>query len=49
MGEEQDIPAQKLIEQGMINGEWAILSNCHLSLDFMAKIEEILHAGAKDK
>jgi len=49
MGEEQDIPAQKLIDQGMNNGEWAILSNCHLSLDFMAKIEEILQAGAKDK
>jgi len=42
MGEEQDIPAQKLIDAGMVSGEWAILSNCHLSLDFMAKIEDIL-------
>lgn len=47
MGEEQDIPAQKLIDLGCQTGAWAILSNCHLSLDFMAKIEEIMND--KDK
>lgn len=47
MGEEQDIPAQKLIDEGMKDGLWAMLSNCHLSLDFMAKIEEILNQKEK--
>jgi len=47
MGEEQEIPALKLIDAGAQTGKWAMLSNCHLSLEFMAKIEEIL--GDKDK
>jgi dynein heavy chain len=47
MGEEQEIPARELIDQGFIAGKWVVLSNCHLSLEFMAQIEEILKP--KDK
>jgi dynein heavy chain len=42
MGEEMEIPAMQLIDQGMTNGKWVVLSNCHLSLEFMAEMEEIL-------
>jgi len=43
MGEEQEIPAMQQIDTGMSKGEWVILNNCHLSLEFMAEIEEILN------
>jgi len=26
----------------MTSGKWVVLSNCHLSLEFMAEMEEIL-------
>jgi dynein heavy chain len=47
MGEEQEIPAQALIDQSMAAGKWVVLNNCHLSLEFMAAMEDILHP--KDK
>jgi dynein heavy chain len=42
MGEEMEIPAMQLIDQGMTAGKWVVLSNCHLSLEFMAEMEVIL-------
>jgi hypothetical protein len=33
----------QLIDQGMTSGKWVVLSNCHLSLEFMAEMEEILY------
>jgi dynein heavy chain len=47
MGEEQEIIAKKNIDDGMRDGFWVILNNCHLSLEFMAEIEDILNP--KDK
>jgi len=43
MGEEQEIPAMQFIDKGMASGSWVILNNCHLSLEFMAEMEEILY------
>ena len=43
MGEEQEIIAKKNIDDGMRDGFWVILNNCHLSLEFMAEIEDILN------
>jgi len=43
MGEEMEIPAAQLMEQGFISGRWVVLNNCHLSLEFMAQMEELLH------
>lgn len=37
-----EIPALKLIEHGLSKGTWVILNNCHLSLEFMGDMEEIL-------
>mmetsp|Transcript_610 Transcript_610/g.1165 ORF Transcript_610/g.1165 Transcript_610/m.1165 type:complete len:1301 (-) Transcript_610:61-3963(-) len=47
MGEEQEKPAKQMIEQGFAAGKWVVLNNCHLSLEFMAEMEELLNP--KDK
>jgi dynein heavy chain len=47
MGEEQEIPAMAMINQAMAAGKWVVLNNCHLSLEFMAQMEDILNP--KDK
>ena len=43
MGEEMEKPALEYIKAGFISGKWVILNNCHLSLEFMAQMEEILN------
>jgi dynein heavy chain len=43
MGEEMEIPAAQLMEQGFISGRWVVLNNCHLSLECMAQMEELRH------
>jgi len=48
MGEEQEIPAMQLIEQGFLAGKWVVLNNCHLSLEFMAQMEEFLNPTDKE-
>mmetsp|Transcript_44449 Transcript_44449/g.32542 ORF Transcript_44449/g.32542 Transcript_44449/m.32542 type:complete len:128 (+) Transcript_44449:2577-2960(+) len=42
MGEEMEKPALEMIKAGFIAGNWVVLNNCHLSLEFMAQMEEIL-------
>jgi len=42
MGEEMDMPARSNIKNGFRDGFWVILNNCHLTLEFMAEMEEIL-------
>jgi dynein heavy chain len=43
MGEEMEIPAKANITNGFRDGFWVILNNCHLSLEFMAEMEDILN------
>ena len=43
MGEEQEIAAKANILNGFRDGFWVILNNCHLSLEFMAELEDILN------
>jgi dynein heavy chain len=43
MGEEMERPALEMIKNGFISGKWVVLNNCHLSLEFMAQMEEILN------
>lgn len=43
MGEEQEIAAKAHITNGFRDGFWVILNNCHLSLEFMAELEEFLN------
>lgn len=48
MGEEQEKPAKREIENGFLTGKWLVLNNCHLSVDFMAELEEILNPKDKE-
>lgn len=43
MGEEQEKLAKSKINIGFDRGTWVILQNCHLGLEFMGEIDEILH------
>ena len=43
MGEEMEGPALAQIKDGFKTGDWVILNNCHLSLEFMAEMEVILN------
>lgn len=47
MGEEMEVPAKENIKIGFQTGKWLVLNNCHLSLDFMAELEEILNPPAE--
>jgi len=42
MGEEMEGPALAQIREGFRTGDWVVLNNCHLSLEFMAEMETIL-------
>lgn len=48
MGEEQEIIAKKHIDDAQRDGFWVILNNCHLSLEFMCEMEEILNPKGKE-
>ena len=41
MGQGQEVHARRMMQQGVQNGGWLLLQNCHLSLDY---VEEILDA-----
>lgn len=43
MGEGQREPAQAVLESSFITGNWVILNNCHLALEYMSELEEILN------
>jgi hypothetical protein len=37
-----------MIKAGFVSGKWCVLNNCHLSLEFMAQMEEILNPKDKE-
>ena len=43
-----EIPAKLMIDSGFVAGKWVILNNCHLSLEFMAELEDILNPKDKE-
>lgn len=42
MGEGQDVIALEAMKTSFFNGSWVILYNCHLGLEFMARMETLL-------
>ncbi len=42
MGEGQDVVALKAIQSAVVNGSWVLLQNCHLGLEFIDSLEDIL-------
>jgi len=48
MGEGQEKEAQAKIDAGFISGNWVILNNCHLALEYMAELEVILNPKDKE-
>jgi dynein heavy chain len=42
MGEGQDVIALEAMRNSFLNGNWVVLYNCHLGMNFMAKMENLL-------
>jgi hypothetical protein len=42
MGQGQEESARKMITEGILNGHWLMLQNCHLSLEFCDEIMQTM-------
>lgn len=48
LGEQQSAQVMKFIEEGIKNGNWVILQNCHMAEDWMPALERICENLAPD-
>ncbi|XP_076449856.1 dynein axonemal heavy chain 5-like isoform X2 [Babylonia areolata] len=49
MGQGQEVHARRMLQQGMTQGGWLLLQNCHLSLDYVQEVmDNIIEAETID-
>ncbi|XP_025115342.1 dynein heavy chain 5, axonemal-like isoform X3 [Pomacea canaliculata] len=49
MGQGQEVHARRMLQQGMTQGGWLLLQNCHLSLDYVQEVmDNIIEAESID-
>ena len=49
LGQGQGKKASNLIEKGIVNGDWIMLQNCHLSISWMPVLEQICEGFEPEK
>eukprot|EP00998_Keelungia_sp_KM082_P000856 NODE_10_length_4254_cov_122.132542_g9_i0.p1 GENE.NODE_10_length_4254_cov_122.132542_g9_i0~~NODE_10_length_4254_cov_122.132542_g9_i0.p1 ORF type:complete len:1396 (+),score=542.74 NODE_10_length_4254_cov_122.132542_g9_i0:376-4188(+) len=42
MGQGQEEAAHHLVSNGLLNGDWVLLQNCHLGIGFLMSLEEVV-------
>ena len=42
MGQGQEVHARRLMSQSMQEGQWVLLQNCHLGLDYMDELLDVV-------
>lgn len=42
MGQGQEVHARRMLQQGMTQGGWLLLQNCHLSLDYVQEVMDCI-------
>lgn len=42
MGQGQEVHARRLLTNSMVEGKWVLLQNCHLGLNFMDELFDLV-------
>ena len=47
MGQGQEVHARRLVGTSMSEGQWVLLQNCHLGLDYMDELLDVVSCPSK--
>ena len=48
MGQGQEVHARRLVGTSMSEGQWVLLQNCHLGLDYMDELLDVVSCSSKE-